>query len=258
MRNIWIIAWKEFRQYFVSPIAYALATVTFLFLGVVFSLNLVQVVNSSSSYGSSSALEGTAVMGPLLTLLLFATPAITMRLLAEENGQGTLELLLTAPVSDSELVVGKWVGSFLFSSVILALTWIYPIFLQAITKPNGIDQGTLVSAYVVFFLLVGALLAIGVAVSSLFSNPTAAFFASLVVSLGLWVSSLVTSTLSYMGSLGGTSLWGTFFQYIDFTSHFYNTAFIGRLDLKDIIYYTSIIALCLFFATRVIESKRWR
>jgi ABC-2 type transport system permease protein len=258
MRNIWIIAWKEFRQYFVSPIAYALATVTFLFLGVVFSLQLVQAVSNTSSYGSATALEGTVVMGPMLTLLLFATPAITMRLLAEENGQGTLELLLTAPVSDAELVIGKWVGALLFSSVILALTWVYPIFLQIFTKPNGIDQGPLVSAYVIFFLLVAALLAIGVAVSSLFSNATAAFFASLVVSLGLWVSSLITSTLSYMGSLGGTSLWGTFFQYMDFTSHFYNTAYVGRLDLKDIIYFISIIALSLFFATRVIESKRWR
>jgi ABC-2 type transport system permease protein len=255
MRNIGIIAWKEFRQYFGSPIAYVVGVVIFLFLGVVFSLNLVQTV--SSSY-TAQELPGTSVLGPLLTLLLFSTPAITMRLLAEENGQGTLELLLTAPLSDTELVIGKWLGALMFSSVILALTWVYPIFLQAITKPNGIDQGPLVSSYIVLFLLVGALLAIGLGLSSLFSNSTAAFFASLVVGLGLWVSSLVTSTLSYMGSMGGTSLWGTVLQYVDFTSHFYNTAYAGRLDLTDIVYYVSIIALMLFFATRIIESKRWR
>ncbi|MBN1440687.1 MAG: ABC transporter permease subunit [Anaerolineales bacterium] len=255
MRNIWIIAWKEFRQYFGSPIAYFLAVVIFLFLGIVFSLDLVQTLNNTYS---AQELAGTTVLGPLLTLLLFATPAITMKLLAEENGAGTLELLLTAPVRDSELVVGKWVGAAMFASVILALTWVYPIFLQAITKPNGIDQGPLVSSYIVLFLLVGALLAIGVAVSSLFANATAAFFASLVVSLGLWVSGLATSTLSYMGGMGGTSLWGTVLQYLDFTSHFYNTAYAGRLDLTDIVYYLSLIALSLFFATRVIESKRWR
>ena len=164
MRNIGIIAWKELRQYFGSPIAYFLAIVIFLFLGIVFALNLVQTM--SNTY-SAQVLEGTSVLGPLLTLLLFATPAITMRLLAEENGQGTLELLLTAPVRDVELVVGKWLGAILFASVILALTWVYPIFLQSITKPNGIDQGPLVSSYVVLFLLVGALLAVGVGISSL-------------------------------------------------------------------------------------------
>jgi len=181
-----------------------------------------------------------------------------MKLLAEERGQGTLELLLTAPVRDSELVVGKWTGALLFSAVVLALTWVYPIFLQAITKPDGIDQGPLVSSYIILFLLVGSLLAIGVGISSMFKSQAAAFFASLVVSLGLWVSGLVTTTLSYMGSMGGQSLLGTVLQYLDFTSHFYNTAYIGTLDLKDIVYYVSIIALSLFFATRVIESKRWR
>jgi ABC-2 type transport system permease protein len=255
MRNIGIIAWKEFRQYFGSPIAYFLGVVIFLFLGVIFALDLVQTL--SNTY-SAQELQGTVVLGPLLTLLLFATPAITMRLLAEENGAGTLELLLTAPVRDAELVIGKWCGAALFSIVILALTWVYPIFLQAITKPNGIDQGPLVSAYIILFLLVGALLAVGVGISSLFNNATAAFFASLVVSLGLWISQLITNTLSYMGSMGGTSLWGTVLQYMDFTSHFYNTAYAGRLDLKDIIYYISIIVLSLFFAIRVIESKRWR
>ena len=255
MRNIWIIAWKEFKQYFGSPIAYALSAVVFLFLGIVFTVNLTQTLNNTYA---AQVLEGTAVMGPLLTLLLFSTPAITMKLLAEENGQGTLELLLTMPVRDAELVIGKWLGAALFSAVILALTWVYPIFLQAITQPNGIDQGPLVSSYLILFLLVGALLAVGVALSSMFSNPTAAFFASLVISLGLWVSGLATTTLSYMGSMGGTSLWGTILQYMDFTSHFYNTAYAGRLDLTDIIYYVSIIVLSLFFATRVIESKRWR
>jgi ABC-2 type transport system permease protein len=255
MRNIGIIAWKEFKQYFNSPIAYATGVVIFLFLGIVFALDLTQTM--SNTY-SAQTLPGTAVLGPLLTLLLFATPAITMRLLAEENGAGTLELLLTAPVSDAELVIGKWCGAALFGVVILAMTWVYPIFLQAITKPNGIDQGPLVSSYIILLLLVGALLAVGVAVSSLFSNPTAAFFASLVVSLGLWVSGLATNTLSYMGQAGGTTLWGTVLQYMDFTSHFYNTAYAGTLDLKDIVYYVSLIALSLFFATRVIESKRWR
>jgi ABC-2 type transport system permease protein len=255
MRNIWTIAWKEFKLYFSTPIFYVIATMVFLFLGIIFSMDLIQTIQSGSQ---SQALDGQVMLGPLLTILLFATPAITMRLVAEENSLGTIELMLTAPVRDAELIIGKWLGATLFVSVLIGLTWIYPIFLQAITKPNGVDQGPLVSSYVVLLLLVGALVSIGVCVSAPFKNVTAAFFASLVVSLGLWVSALGASAMSYAGGSGGTSLWGTILQYIDFTSHFYNTAYAGRLDLKDIVFYVSIIVLMLFFATRIIESRRWR
>jgi ABC-2 type transport system permease protein len=255
MRNVWTIAWKEFKLYFSTPIFYVIATMVFLFLGIIFSMDLIQTISSSST---TQTLDGQVMLGPLLTILLFATPAITMRLLAEENSLGTIELMLTAPVRDAELIIGKWLGATLFVSVLIGLTWIYPIFLHAITKPNGIDQGPLVSSYLVLLLLVGALVSIGVCVSAPFKNVTAAFFASLVVSLGLWVSGLGASAMSYAGGTGGTSLWGTILQYIDFTSHFYNTAYAGRLDLKDIVFYVSIIVLMLFFATRIIESRRWR
>jgi ABC-2 type transport system permease protein len=231
----------------------------FLFLGIIFYSDLGQVISSAaSSSGSSQELPGQVMLGPLLTILLFATPAITMRLLAEENSLGTIELMLTAPVRDSELVIGKWLGGFLFSSVLIGLTWIYPIFLHSITKPSGVDQGPLVSSYIVILLLVGALVAIGVCVSAPFKNVTAAFFASLMVSLALWVSGLGASALSYSGGGGGTSLIGTILQYFDFTSHFYNTAYSGRLDLRDIVFYISIIVLMLFFATQIVQSKRWR
>ncbi len=203
-------------------------------------------------------MPGAVMLGPLLTILLFATPAITMRLIAEENSLGTIELMLTAPVRDSELVIGKWLGGTLFGSVLLGLTWIYPVFLQVITKPNGIDQGPLVSSYLVLLLLMASLVAIGVCISAPFKNVTAAFFASLMASLALWVSGLGASALSSSGAAGGTSLFGTILQYLDFTSHFYNTAYAGRLDLRDIVFYTSIIVLMLFFATRIVESRRWR
>ncbi len=255
MRNIWTIAWKEFKLYFSTPIFYFIATMVFLFLGIIFSMDLLQTIGSGSS---TQELPGQTMLGPLLTILLFATPAITMRLLAEENSLGTIELMLTAPVRDAELIIGKWLGATMFVSVLIGLTWIYPIFLHAITKPSGIDQGPLVSSYLVLLLLASALVSIGVCVSAPFKNVTAAFFASLMVSLGLWVSGLGASAMSYSGGTGGTSLWGTILQYIDFTSHFYNTAYAGRLDLKDIVFYISIIVVMLFFATRIIESRRWR
>jgi ABC-2 type transport system permease protein len=253
MRNIWTIAWKELKQYFGSPIAYAMATVIFLFLGIIFANDLL----SATSGSTSQALPGQVMLGSLLTILLFASPAITMRLLAGENRYGTLELLLTAPVRDIELIIGKWVGATLFTSIIIGITWIYPIFLQSITKPNGVDQGPLVSSYIVLMLLVGALVAIGILVSSPFANETAAFFASLAVSLALWLSGVGANTLSSSGT-AGASPWATVLQYLDFTSHFYNTAYVGRLDLTDIVYFVSIIVVSLFFATQIIESKRWR
>jgi ABC-2 type transport system permease protein len=255
MRNIWTIAWKELKQYFGSPIAYAMAFVIFLFLGIIFAN---QLLSATSSGSYSQGLPGQVMLSSLLTILLFASPAITMRLLAGENRYGTLELLLTAPVRDIELVVGKWVGATLFSSIIVGITWIYPIFLQAITKPNGVDQGPLVSSYLVLELLVGALIAIGILVSAPFANETAAFFASLAVSLALWLSGVGANTLSASGMAGGSAAWASVLQYLDFTSHFYNTAYAGRLDLTDIVYFMSIIIVALFFATQIVESKRWR
>jgi ABC-2 type transport system permease protein len=257
MRNIWTIAWKEFKLYFSTPIFYLIATLVFLFLGVIFSSQLLSVISSGSS-SSTQAMEGQVMLGPLLTILLFATPAVTMRLVAEENSLGTIELMLTAPVRDAELIIGKWLGATMFVSVLIGLTWIYPIFLQAITKPGGIDQGPLVSSYLVLLLLVGALVAIDICISAPFKNVTAAFFAGLVISLGLWVSSLGAQALSYSGGTGGSMLWATVLSYVDFTSHFYNSAYAGKLDLMDIVFYISIIVLMLFFATRIIESRRWR
>jgi ABC-2 type transport system permease protein len=109
------------------------------------------------------------VTGPLIFLLIFACPAFTMRLISEETRLGTMELLLTSPVRDYELVLGKWLGSFLFVLTLIALSWIYPILLNIIIDP-GIDQGPLVSGYLGLVLAAGAFLAIGIAISSLFET----------------------------------------------------------------------------------------
>lgn len=258
MRNVWTVAWREFRQFFGSPIAYALAIVVFGFLGALFALQFSQVVSSSaSSSGGATSMEGQVILGPLMTLFLFGLPALTMRLFSEENRQGTLEILLTSPVRDGELVLGKWLGALMFSTIILALTWIFPIFLNAVTT-NGIDQGPLVSSYIVFFLLTGSLLAIGLVFSSLFANSIAAFFSSLAVGLLLWLSGMFSSLSTVAGSSGGTSWLSSLFNYLDFTSHFYNSAYAGKLDLTDIVYYLSIIIFGLFLTTQIVQSKRWR
>jgi ABC-2 type transport system permease protein len=243
MRNVWTIASREYKLYFSSPAAYMVAFMILLILGIIFYANIA----GSMIQQFPPSIQG--VLGPLTTILLFVTPAITMRLLAEEQRLGTMELLLTAPVRDWELVVGKWLGGFLFLLTILAVTWLYPIVMNQMVDP-GIDQGPLITGYLGMVLICAALVAIGVAVSSLFSNQIAVFFATLGIYLVLWLIGVPTQA---MGAGGGELL-----SYLDITEHFYNTFYQGIIDLSDVIYFLSLTALALFLGTVSVETRRWR
>jgi ABC-2 type transport system permease protein len=243
MRNIWTIASREYKLYFSTPAAYMVAFMIFLVLGIIFYANISAAMMQQMTPGVD------VIIGPFITLLLFGTPAITMRLIAEEERMGTIELLLTAPVRDYELIVGKWLGGFLFMLTLIAVTWVYPIILNMLVDP-GIDQGPLLSGYLGVVLICSALVAIGVAVSSFFSNQIAAFFATIGVFLLLWLISLPSQTLGAFGS----DLLG----YLDFSEHFFNTLFRGIIDLRDVVYYVSLTILALFFGSVVVETRRWR
>jgi ABC-2 type transport system permease protein len=243
MRNIWTIAVREYKLYFASPAAYMVAFMLLLILGILFYANIA----GSMIQQFPPTIQG--VIGPMMTLLLFATPAITMRLLAEEQRLGTMELLLTAPVRDWELVVGKWLGGFLFMLTILAVTWLYPIFMNQMVDP-GIDQGPLVSGYLGVLLFTAALVAIGVAVSSLFANQIAVFFATLGIYLILWLVSLPSQAVGQGG--------GELLRYLDISEHFYNTFYVGVIDLSDVVYFLSLTALALFLGSISVETRRWR
>ncbi|MDR3575155.1 MAG: ABC transporter permease [Anaerolineaceae bacterium] len=244
MRNIWIIARKEYKQYFISPIAYAVAFMLFLIIGIIFYANIQQAILQQGS--SAPGID--IVVGPMVTIFLFTTPAITMRMISEENRSGTMELLLTAPIRDSELIVGKWLGGFLFILTILIVTWIYPIVLNLLVKP-GIDQGILITGYLGLALLMAAILSIGVATSSFFSNQIAAFFACSGVLLILWLINLPAQATGETAGL---------LNYLALSEHFYNTFLLGVIDLKDVIYYLSVTAVALFLGTISIETRRWR
>lgn len=244
MRNVWTIANREYKLYFASPVAYMVAFFLLLILGIIFYVNVAGAIVQQFPPN----IQG--VLGPLMTLLLFTTPAITMRLLAEEQRLGTMELLLTAPVRDWELVVGKWLGGFLFLLTIFAVTWLYPIFLNQIVDP-GIDQGPLITGYLGVILFTASLVAIGVAVSSLFSNQIAVFFATVGVYLLLWLISLPSQA-------SGSATANELLRYLDFSDHFYNTFYQGIIDVSDVIYYLSLTALALFLGSVSVESRRWR
>jgi len=243
MRNVWTIAVRELKYYFGSPAAYLVAFLFMLVLGIIFYANIVAAILNQFAPGVQ------LVLGPMVTLLLFATPAITTRLLADEQRLGTMELLLTAPVRDWELVVGKWLGGLLFMMFIIALTWLYPIILNQIIDP-GIDQGVLISGYLGLLLLTATLVAIGVMISSLFSNQIAVFFATLGVFMLLWLIGLPNQAA---GGVGNELL-----RYLDFSEHYYNTFYQGIIDLSDMVYYLGLTTLALFFGAVSVESRRWR
>lgn len=244
MRNIWVIAEKEFKHFFISPIAYAVAFAVLLFLGVIFYVNILAA--SMQMYGPTIQI----ILNPLATLLLFMTPAITMRSLAEEQKTGTLEILLTAPVRDWEVVVGKWLGSILFLITLLALTLPFAIFLNYLISP-GIDQGLMAAGYLGIFLLGAAFLAIGVMTSSFFSNQIASFFATLGILLGLWIIGFPTQVMSQTAGV-------EVLRFLDMGMHFFSSFLVGVIDLKDVVYFLSVITLALFIGTVSVETRRWR
>jgi len=245
MRNIWIIAKKEYQSYFISPVAYAVAFLILLVLGIIFYANIM-AATMQQNYAPGMQI----ILSPMVTLLLFTTPAVTMRTLAEENKNGTLELLLTAPVRESELIVGKWLGGVFFYATILAVTLVFPIILNQLVSP-GIDQGVLLTGYLGLLLMSSFFIAIGVAASSLFSNQIAAFFATLGILLVFWMIGFPTQAM-------GASTMADVLKYLDVSEHFYSSFYQGIIELKDVVYYLSLAGLSLFLGSVSVNSRRWR
>ncbi|HEY5270261.1 MAG TPA: ABC transporter permease [Anaerolineales bacterium] len=248
MRNIWTIARREYKLYFTSPIAYIAALLTLLTVGIYFVVIIYYTVNNS--YYSNTAPGIDIVIGPLATVFLFAVPALTMRLLADEQRMGTLELLLTTPIKEGELVVGKWLGAFLFMLSIIAVTLVYPIVLNKLTTP-GIDQGVMLSGYIAIILLTAVFLAIGTAMSSFFNNQFAAFFATLAVLIVFWWLIRLPTYIIQNESINNI------LNYLDLNGRF-NSMLAGTMSLSDIIYPISLTALGLFLSAAAVEIRRWR
>jgi ABC-2 type transport system permease protein len=247
MRNIWTIAHREYKLYFISPIAYAIFFTILVILGIVFGLSLLQA-NQASFYGGYVP-DIQIVTGPMVFLLLLTSPALTMRLLAEEQRLGTMELLLTAPIRDWELVLGKWLGAFMFMLTLTAATLIFPLILNQVITP-GIDQGMMVAGYVGLILVSAAFLGIGVGISALFNNQLAAFFTTLVVLMVLWY--LIGAPASIIPAGSGL------FNYLDMQGHFYDSMYRGIINISDVVYYLSLTALGLFTGSIAVEVRRWQ
>jgi ABC-2 type transport system permease protein len=249
MRNIWIIAKREFDHYFISPIAYVVAFMILLTIGIIFAINIYFFIqNALQSFGQVPDIS--PITGAFGFLLVLSIPAVTMRLISDEARMGTLELLLTAPIRDFELVAGKWLGSFLFILTIVAVTLVYPLILNGLVSP-GIDQKLVMSSYLGVILVAASFLALGVGISAVFTNQVAAFFVTLSVFVFLW----------WLIGFPAQVLQGNaseIFRYLDMKTHFYDALNVGSIKLADLIYFFSLIALGLFTGTTAVESRRWR
>ncbi len=246
MRNVWIIARREYKQFFITPVAYVVAFFFMLFLGIFFYINLRQAIQTApyQSYVPSVQM----IISPMVTFLLFVLPAVSMRSIAEEIRMGTTELLFTAPVKDWELVVGKWLGAFLFMFSLLVFTWIFPLILNFLVKP-GIDQGLFLTGYLGLALMAAGSIAIGVFVSSLFNNQIVVYLISLIIILVLWFVPQLVS--------GSTGTGVQVLNYLGYVDHFMNF-YQGTINLSDLIYYLSLTSLGLFLGTVSVEMRRWR
>ena len=235
MRNTRAIALKEFKSYLASPMAYVVTGIFLVLTGFFFSI-------SSATFFETS-INGFLQTGSLLLLLLASV--LTMRLLAEERKMGTLELLLTAPVRDSEVIIGKFLGSLGILTAMLVLTLYYPILLMVFGDP---DMGPIATGYLGLFLLGCASLAVGIFASSLTSNQIVAAVVAGGILFTLW---FVGAAADFLPEALGEVV-----SYLSL-SYYFSDFMRGIIDTRGIVYYLSIMALFLFLAIRALENSRW-
>jgi ABC-2 type transport system permease protein len=193
---------------------------------------------------SETSMRGLWEFWGVLFLMLLAA-VLTMRLFAEERKMGTLELLLTAPVRDSEVVLGKFLGSLGILTIMIALTFYYPILLMIFGDP---DIGSIAATYIGLFLLGCTSLAVGIFTSSITSNQIVAAVVAGGILFAFWFLGMIADPTP--GTVGELLSFLSLSTYItDFTR--------GLIDTRGIIYYLSITALFLFLAIRSLENSRW-
>lgn len=238
LRNIATIAGKEIYAYFASPMAYIVLALFLVANGFLFSIIL---ANSKQANMDSSFAD-------MAIILVFLAPAITMRLLADEQRQGTMELLQTSPVRETEIVLGKWLAAMVLLVVGLALTLVYPAILWKYSS-GAMDLGPVWTGYVGMLLLGGTFMAVGLFMSSVTQNQIVAYVLGFGVLLVLWLFQGAAQNFT-SGSVAAIV------GYLAFSPHFEGFTS-GSLQLKDVVFYLSMIVLGLFLCVRSIETKRW-
>jgi ABC-2 type transport system permease protein len=254
MKNIFLICFKEFKSYFVSPIGYAVMALFGLIFGFGFytaTRDMVQLSFRAQMMGQQQPMSvNDMVIRPLLgfagTIALFLIPMITMRLIAEEKRNGTIELLLTSPVKDIEIILGKWFGAVLLYMCVLGMSVLNIAMLFLWSKP---DLKPVLVAYLGLLLQGCCLLALGILISTMTKNQIVAGGVTFFVSLLLWL-------LSWFTAFDPTGF-SQVINYLSIVTHMENFQK-GIIDSKDVVFYLSMIFFSLFLTSRSMESLRWR
>ena len=234
MQNVWPIFKKELRGYFDSPIAYVVIIFFLSFTGWFFTTNFFVIGQADLR----------VVFGIVPFLFLIFAPAITMRLISEERKTGTIELLVTMPITDASIIVGKYLAS-----VALLIAMVLPTIVYWITVSmlGDIDAGPAIGGYLGLILMGAAYLAIGTFGSSITENQVVAFILSFFI---VFVFFLLDKILFMMPSWLVSPI-----EYLAIEHHFQNISR-GVIDSRDIVYYLSLIGLSLFMASRTMAAKR--
>ena len=254
MRNVWTIARRELNSYFVSPVAYIFLAM----LAVVFGFFFFNAVAFFVDYSGRAAMQGGAgpmnvdqfiiqpTLGNFSIVVIFFCPMITMRLFAEEKRSGTIELLLTSPVHDYEIIFGKWLGAMLLYACMLGVSLLSLGILFIYSTP---DAKALAVAYLGLLLMGGMFLSLGLFISTLTRNQIVAGAVTFALVLLLYV-------LDWVNAHSPSTI-GEVCQYIGVAPHIQQFSR-GVIELKDTLYYVSAIGLGLFLSKRSMESLRWR
>ena len=248
MRNVLTIAQRELTSLFTQPIAYIVAFVLVGLSGLIFIQGVTGYIELSQLGQPVSPPTVAGVLGFFTFAALFVAPALTMRTLAEERRSGTLELLMTLPVRDEEVVLGKFVGLWLYFALILAFTLVYPLVLLRFGNP---DIGPMLTIYAGVLLGVGAMLAIGIFTSALTSNQLVAY----ILGFGLIFLSYLVALLNQ--ALVTDEGVAEALRQLSFPDHLVPFAQ-GVLQVTDVVYFVGLTAVFLFAAVRVLESQRWK
>jgi ABC-2 type transport system permease protein len=254
MRNVLAIAQKELKSYFASPIAYIVIGLFALLFGYFYAVMLQYFVragmNMNPMMGQQALNINQDMLRPVMQnvtiLLLFVLPAMTMRTYSEEKRSGTIELLLTSPVTDWEIILGKFIGALALYGVMLAVTLIHMAVLFVYGQP---EWKPIATTYLGLFLLGGSFLSVGLFISTLTTNQIVAYISTFSVFLFLWV-------ISWLGSFS-TGFWTDVTAYLSIIEHFDDFSK-GVIDTTHVLYYLSLITLGLFLTAKSVDTERWR
>jgi len=242
MRTFLAMTRRELGVYFVSPMAYIILTALLLLSGWVFYLSMGNALSNQLPADFSPTLSWLAY------IVVLSSPLVTMRLIAEEKNKGTLEIILTAPISDAAFVLAKFAAAMVLLAYLLVLTLGY---LVIISRYGLVDYGAVACGYFGVFLAGALVYSIGLFVSSLCGSQITAGVITLVVAIFLAMAGLLASNLAE------GSFWRDALGYVDITSNL-GDFFRGVVDRTRLVYISSMITFFLFLTSRVVESRRWR